>query len=88
MPANLSSIGHAPKKQKKLQKVPGVKIAILDFDIEDIIKLSKKAYLFSKSSRLQPSIYKVAMNVTRVSSKIVQPDTYKNAIEDFIYAAH
>lgn len=60
----------------------------MDFDIEDIVELSKKSHLFLKFFRPPPNTDKVAINVTEVSSKIVKPNTYKEVIGDPIYLTH
>lgn len=60
----------------------------MDFDVEDIVELSKKTHLFLKSFRPPPNTDKVAINVTEVSSKIFEPDTYKEVIGDPIYLTH
>lgn len=86
--ANLSSIGHAPRKQGKPQKENGLAITILDSDIEDVIGPLKKAYLFLKPSRPLPSIDKVVINITKVNSRIVKWDIYKEVIRDPIYVVY
>lgn len=87
-PANLSSIAYTSKKQGRPQKKTGPAIAILDSDVEDVFEPSKKTYLFLKPPRPPPSTDEVSMNVIEVSSKIVELDTYKEAIENPIHIAH
>lgn len=85
LPANLSFIGHVPKKQKRLYKKTNLTIAILDFDIENAIEFFKNAYLFLKPSQLLPNANKVAINFTEVSSKIMELDIYKEAFRNPIH---
>lgn len=86
--ANLLFIDHAIRKQRRSQKKTSPVIAILDSNIKNVIKPPKKAYLFLKPPKLPPSIDKVAINITKVSSKIVKLDIYKKAIRKSIYAAY
>ena len=88
LPANLSSIGHALRKRGRPQKKTGPATVILDSDVEDVVEPPKRARLFLKPSRPPPSTDEIAMNVIEVSSKIVEPDTYEEAIGDPIHAAH
>lgn len=46
------------------------------------------AYLFFKPPKLPPNTNSIAMNVTEISSKIVEPDIYKEAIRNFIHVAY
>lgn len=88
LPANLSSIGDAPRKRGRPQKETGPVTALLDSDAEDAIQPHKRARLFLKHPRPPPCADEVAMNVTEVSSKIVEPETYEEAIGDAIHGAH
>lgn len=65
-------------------------IAILDFDIKDVVKSSKRTCLFLKSLRPLSNINEVIINVIKFDSKIMKPDIYiyKKVIEDFIYRRH
>ena len=60
----------------------------MDSDVEDVVKSPKRAQLFLKTPRPLPSTDEVAMNVTEVSSKTVEPDTYEEAIGDPIHATY
>lgn len=88
LPANLSSIGHTLRKQGRSQKKTGPLLALLDSDIEDAIQSPKKSHLFLKLSRPLFSIDKVAINIIKVNSKIVKPETFKEIIGNPIYGAH
>lgn len=88
LPANPSSTGHAPRKRGRPQKETGPATAILDSDVEDVVEPPKRVRLFMKPPRPPPSKDEVAMNVTEVSSKIVEPDIYEEAIGDPIHVTH
>lgn len=72
LPTNLSFIGHVLKKQRRPQKETGLAIAILDSDIKHIVKPSKRTCLFLKPLKPPPNTDKVPINITGVSSKIIE----------------
>ena len=88
LPTNLSSIGHVPRKRRRPQKKTGPAIAQLDSDVKNIVEPPKRARLFLEPLRPPPSTNEVAMNITEVSSKIVELDTYEEAIGDPIHTVH
>lgn len=63
-------------------------IAILDSDIKDTIKSSKKACLFLKLPRPLLNINERIINVIKVNNKIVELETYKKIIKDPIYKTY
>ena len=59
----------------------------MNSNFEDIVEPPKKPGLFLKSLKPSPSTDKIVMNVTEISSKIVEPDTYDKAIGDLSFYA-
>lgn len=86
--ANLLSINHTLRKRERSQKKTGPAIAILHSDIEDVIEPLKRTCLFLKPPRPPPNTDEIAINITKVSNKIIKPDTYEKVIEDSIHIVY
>lgn len=72
------------QKNKENYKKNGPKIAILDFGIKDIVEPPKKTCLLLKFSRPLSNTLEIAINITEISSKIVELDIYKEITRNYI----
>lgn len=71
---NISFISHIPKKQRRSKKETGIVTAILYLDFEKKTKSLKRVCLLLKLQKQLPNVKKIAMNVTKINSKISEPD--------------